>query len=77
MKLWDSPVGGKLGVSLVPCLQTSDTVNPVPMYSDFVYGFQVLTKEELALYNKPEWRSANIVILLLHRESQLKFIFKS
>jgi hypothetical protein len=34
-------------------------VNPVPMYSDFVYGFQALTKEELASYNKPEWRSAN------------------
>ena len=34
-------------------------VNPVPMYSNFVYGFQALTKEELALYNKPEWRSAN------------------
>nr|CAH0098111.1 unnamed protein product [Daphnia galeata] len=55
-KLWDSPDGGKLGVSLVPCLQTSDMVNPVPMYSDFVYGFQALTKEELASYNKPEWR---------------------
>ena len=46
----------------MPCLQTSDTLNPVPMYSDFVYGFQVLKKEELALYNKPEWRSTNILI---------------
>lgn len=53
-KLWKSPVGGKLGVSLVPCLNTSDTEMPVPSYSDFVYGFQTVSKEELAIYNNPE-----------------------
>ncbi len=54
-KLWKSPVGGKLGVSLVPCLQATDT-ETLPLYNDFVYGFQVLQKDELAIYNKPEWK---------------------
>ena len=54
--LWKSPLGGKLGVSLVPCLTTSDKENSLPLYSDFVYGFQVLTKDELAVYKKPEWK---------------------
>ncbi|KZS08008.1 D-aspartate oxidase [Daphnia magna] len=55
-ELWNSPSGGKLGVSLVPCLQTSDTVSSIPSYSDFIYGFQVLKREELALYKKPQWK---------------------
>ena len=55
-KLWNSPDGGKLGVSLLPCVKTSDTVEPVPSVSNFVYGFQTLSPEELAAYKKPEWK---------------------
>lgn len=56
-KLWKSPDGGRLGVSLVPCFVTSDTVTPfIPSYSEFVYGFQVVSQEELASYKQPHWK---------------------
>lgn len=69
-ELWNSPLGGKLGVSLVPCLQTSDTVSSIPSYSDFIYGFQVLKREELALYKKPQWKYVNI-FTYVHRKSDV------
>jgi hypothetical protein len=54
--LWNSPNGGKLGVSLIPCIKTSDKVEPIPSVSDFVYGFEALSPTELAAYKKPEWK---------------------
>lgn len=54
--LWNSPNGGKLGVSLIPCIKTSDKEEAIPSVSDFVYGFQTLSTNELAAYKKPEWK---------------------
>lgn len=55
-KLWNSPEGGKLGVSLIPCVQVSDSLMEKPIVSDFVYGFQTLGQEELISYKQPHWK---------------------
>jgi len=56
-KPWKSPIAGKVGVSLVPCLEISNETLPVPAMSDIVYGFQPIDIKELSSFNKPEWKS--------------------
>ena len=70
-ELWKSPSGGKLGVSLLPCIQTSDTVMAVPSVGDFVYGFQTLTPEELGKFNKPEWKVGYRFVTFICEASRL------
>ena len=59
-KLWKPLLAGKMGVSLVPCIQTFDRTPPVPVVSDIVYGFQTIDSEELSSFNKPAWKYGNI-----------------
>ena len=54
--LWNSPLGGKIGISLVPCIQTNDKFTDIPAASTVVYGFQIINPTELASFNKPEWK---------------------
>jgi len=56
-KLWKSPLAGKFGVSLVPCIQTSNRTLSAPALSDIVYGFETLDTKELSSFDNPAWKT--------------------
>lgn len=70
-KLWKPLLAGKMGVSLVPCIQTFDRTPPVPVVSDIVYGFQTIDSEELSSFNKPAWKSRFRFLTFITEASKL------
>lgn len=54
--VWKLPIGRKLGISLVPCIQALDSPMPVSVVSDILYSFQTIDTNQLSTNNKPEWK---------------------
>jgi len=71
-RLWKSPMGGRLGLSLIPCLRPIDTVQPLPSFGHFVYGFGELDASQVQRrFGRPDWKQCLRAVVWICEGSKL------